>query len=769
MSGADINYKELMSRALVALKQTQDKLAALEGAAREPIAIIGMACRFPGGVNDPEGLWQLLIEGRDGIGEIPRGRWDVERFFDSDPNAAGKMSTSRGGFIDDVDAFDPLFFGMSPKEAVYVDPQQRLMLEVAWEALENAQLLPEQLHGSRTGVLVGISTMDYCNLISELLPKEEISRHIGTGTAFSPAAGRIAYLLGLTGPAMAVDTACSSSLVATHLAVESLRRGETDLMIVGGAGLILSPMNSITFSKARMLAADGRCKPFSDAADGYGRGEGVAAVILKRLSDAQRDGDSILALIRGSAVNQDGASGGLTIPNGPAQQAVVRQALASGRVDAADISYVETHGTGTSLGDPIELGALGAVFRNTHDSSQPLLVGAAKSNIGHTEAAAGLAGLIKVVLQLQHREIPPLLHFDQPSRHINWQELPLAVPTRSQPWTARNGKWLAGVSAFGFSGTNAHVVVERAPDAGAVPDGAAAWPCILALSAHKPEALRALAARYAALLHSQPQLSLVDVCCSALLGRPSFEERAALVARSRERVLAELDGLARGEAGSTICTGSGRSGRHPGLAFIFGMTPALEEAELAAARQRWPLWGAAWKECMAAAQGVLAAGVELQCFAEQYASARLWPSWGVQASKWQGQGSATPVLACAAGVVALPAALQILRAVVDGADHTALQRLLGSLLADAVTVAGLEALCTVDGWIQRLSQPELAEPDASHLPLPMDSAAVLPALARLYAAGVAIDWRAVCAGQRWQRVRLPNYPFQRQRYWPNMR
>lgn len=769
MSGGESNYKDLMSRALVALKQTQDKLAALERAAREPIAIIGMACRFPGGVNDAEGLWQLLSEGRDAIGPIPHERWDVERFFDSDPNAAGKMSTSRGGFIEQVDHFDPLFFGMSPKEAVYVDPQQRLMLEVAWEALENAQLLPEQLHGSRSGVLVGISTMDYCNLISELLPKDEISRHIGTGTAFSPAAGRIAYLLGLTGPAMAVDTACSSSLVATHLAVESLRRGETDLMIVGGVGLILSPMNSITFSKARMLAADGRCKPFSDAADGYGRGEGVAAVILKRLSDAERDGDTILALIRGSAVNQDGASGGLTIPNGPAQQAVVRQALASGRVEAGDISYVETHGTGTSLGDPIELGALGAVFRSTHDSSQPLLVGAAKSNIGHTEAAAGLAGLIKVVLQLQHREIPPLLHFARPSPHINWQDLPVAVPTRRQSWPARHGKWLAGVSAFGFSGTNAHVIVERAPEAAAMSQATAELPCILPLSASRPEALHALAARYATLLRAQPQLKLTDLCCSALLGRAALDERAALVADSREQVLAELDSLARGECGSTTCSGSGRSGRRRELAFVFAAAPALDDSELAVMRQRWPLWSAAWHECMMAAEGVLPPGADLNLFADQYATARLWQSWGVAASEWQGQGRATAVLACVAGVVALPTALHILRAVVDGADQNRLQALLGSLLPAAVVVPGQEALCRVDGWLQRLAQAEPPQPDTTRLPLLMGAAAVLPMLARLYAAGVTLDWRAVCAGQRWQRVRLPNYPFQRQRYWPNLR
>jgi len=487
--------------ALLAL-ELNDKLEAAGGRAHEPIAIVGMACRFPGGADDPQAFWQLLREGRDAIVEVPRDRWDIDRYFDPDPDAPGRMSVRTGGFVRDIDKFDPAFFGISPREALTMDPQQRLLLEVSWQALEHAGIAPEGLAGAAAGVFVGICNTDYSHRVLGR-GLGTIDAYLASGNAYSVAAGRISYTLGLQGPAVAIDTACSSSLVALHTACTSLRAGGIDLAICGGVNVICAPETMIALSKGHMLAPDGRCKTFDARADGFARGEGCGVIVLKRLSDARTAGDRILAVIRGTASNQDGRSGGLTVPNGPAQEAVIRAALADAGLEPGAVSYVEAHGTGTSLGDPIEIRALAGAYSMGHSATDPLLVGSVKTNIGHLESAAGVAGVIKVVLMLQHRLIPKHLHFQRPSPHIAWQDYPIEVTAQERDWPRRSERMVAGVSSFGFSGTNAHIVIEQAPDEPAgTGDAARQPPYCLPLSAQSPGALRELAARYARALRA---------------------------------------------------------------------------------------------------------------------------------------------------------------------------------------------------------------------------------------------------------------------------
>ncbi|HRJ76204.1 MAG TPA: polyketide synthase, partial [Anaerolineales bacterium] len=419
---------------------------------------MGLSCRFPQ-ANNPQAFWELLRKGVDAITEVPSERWDVDEFHSETPDP-GKVTTRFGGFLDNVDLFDPHFFGISPREAARMDPQQRLLLEVSWEAFENAFISPQSLAGTRTGVFVGISSSDYSRL--QFDDPERIDAYAGTGNAHSIAANRLSYVFDLRGPSMAVDTACSSSLVSVHLACQSLRSGESDLALAGGVNLILTPELTITFSQARMLSPDGRCKTFDANADGYVRGEGCGVVILKRLSDAMRDGDNILALVRGSAVNQDGRSNGLTAPNGLAQQDVIRHALTQAQVLPNQISYVEAHGTGTPLGDPIEMASLRAVL-GEEESGNRVFVGSVKTNIGHLESAAGIAGLIKVVLAMQNEAIPPHLHLKEINPYLSIDGSRLEIGTYLRPWKRPEQSRFAGVSSFGFGGTNAHIVLSDAP------------------------------------------------------------------------------------------------------------------------------------------------------------------------------------------------------------------------------------------------------------------------------------------------------------------
>ncbi len=683
-----------LKRALLAIQDLTAKLEAAKRAKHEPIAIVGMACRFPGGANDPASYWRLLREGCHAVGEVPADRWDVDAYFDPDPDAPGKTYTRMGGFLDrPIDRFDARFFGITPREAPGMDPQQRLLLELAWESLENAGLAPDKLQGSPTGVFVGISATDFGMLDRGRDLVAQIDPYSATGSAFSVAAGRISHLLGLRGPTLALDTACSSSLVAVHLACESLRAGRSSMALAGGVNLMLVPHGFVGMCKLRALAPDGRCKTFDAGADGYVRGEGGGVVVLKRLSDALAAGDSIHAVIRGTAVNHDGRSSGLTVPNAAAQQAVIRAAIEDAGLSPEQVDYVEAHGTGTELGDPIEIRALSAVLGRGRSKENPLAVGSAKTNFGHLEAAAGIAGLIKLVLSLAHEAIPPHLHLERPTPHVDWDELPLVIPTTLTPWPRGERPRVGGVSSFGFSGTNAHIVLEEAPvpverEARSVESGAQLRerPAhLLPLSARSPEALRELASRYDARLEGAAG-PLADLCFSAAEGRTHFEHRLAVVGRTAEEMCGGLGSFLRGEPEGSVHTGHAAGGAPPRVAFLFtgqgaqyvGMGRQLYESE--------PVFRAAMERCgdllrpylerpllsvlypdpegAEAAERLVhqTAYTQPALFAVEYALAQLWRSWGIEPTLVTGHSVGEYVAACVAGVFRLEDGLRLIAA-----------------------------------------------------------------------------------------------------------
>jgi 3-oxoacyl-(acyl-carrier-protein) synthase/NAD(P)-dependent dehydrogenase (short-subunit alcohol dehydrogenase family) len=533
--------RALMADALLRLKEARERIETLEAEKHGELAIVGLGLRFPGlpgeaDAEDADSFWRLLAEGRDLVRPIPADRWDVERFHDDDYDAPGRIVAREGAFLADPALFDPQHFGIAPREAETMDPQQRLLLETCWRALEHAGISTDAVRGSRTGVFVGIATSDYSAELVRRLSYRDFVAQTGTGTNHSVAAGRIAYTFGLTGPCLAVNTACSSSLVALQLACESLRRRECDAALVAGVNLILSPMTSMVFSNARMLSRDGRCRTFDARAAGYGRAEGCGVLVLKRLADAVRERDRILACVLGCATNQDGASGGITVPHGPSQQAVIRAALANARVAPDAVSYVEAHGTGTALGDPIELGALGAVFGP--ERATPLAVASVKTNLGHAEAAAGVAGVIKTVLQMRRGRIAPHLHLAEPTPHVAWERLPLRVPRGLEDWPSA-GRRIAGVSSFGFSGTNAHVVLGQAPRVEQPAADAAQDAWMLPLSARTPAALRDLARAWRSRL-ARAAHDGADACFTAGRGRAHFAHRLAVVGANADELARRL-------------------------------------------------------------------------------------------------------------------------------------------------------------------------------------------------------------------------------------
>lgn len=637
---------------------------------QEAIAIIGMGCRFPQAQN-PEAFWQLLHDGVDAITEVPPSRWDINLASQQLPTHLDKNHVKWGGFLEQVDRFDAEFFGIAPREAELMDPQQRLLLEVSWQALENAGKTREQLSGSQTGVFIGISNFDYSRLQINYGVASDV--YAGTGNAFSIAANRLSYLLDLRGPSWAVDTACSSSLVAIHQACQSLRQGESHLALAGGVNLILSPEMTITFSKAGMLAADGRCKTFDTQANGYVRGEGCGVVVLKRLSDAQRDGDQILAVIRGSAVNQDGRSNGLTAPNGLSQQAVVHQALKNAKLKPAQISYVEAHGTGTSLGDPIELNSLKQVLMQERSPEQPCWIGSVKTNIGHLEPAAGIAGLIKVVLSLQHQEIAPHLHLTQLNQLIALEGTPLSIPTERQQWILVQEQRFAGVSSFGFGGSNAHLILAEAPPTKLVELEIERPQHIFTLSAKNQPALRELAQSYQTYLQSHPQASIADICYTANKGRSHFDHRFYVVAESTEQLHQQLSTVAAGSKQvekrkrtkiAFLFTGQGSQYIEMGHQ-LYETQPTFRACldhcdEILRSYLEKPLLEVLYPSPAKSSLLDETAYTQPALFALQYALAQLWQSWGIVPKAVMGHSVGEYAAACVAGVFSLEDALKLI-------------------------------------------------------------------------------------------------------------
>ncbi|MBA2679850.1 MAG: acyltransferase domain-containing protein, partial [Ktedonobacteraceae bacterium] len=556
----------------------------------EPIAIIGMACRFPGDATDPEAFWHLLRDGKDAITEVPRERWNIAEYYNPDPMAPGKMNTRWGGFLSDIRGFDAAFFDISPREAMYMDPQQRLFLEVAWEALEQAGQSAEQLANSQTGVFVGVYNDDYSLLTTK--DARTLDAYAGLGGELGIIANRLSYFLDLQGPSMAIDTACSSSLVSLHLACQSLRNKECNLAITGGVNVMVSPEMTILTTRGNMTSPDGRCKTFDARADGITRGEGCGVVVLKRLSQAQADHDPILGIVRGSAVNQDGHSNGLTAPNALSQQAVLLQALQQGNVKPEEVSYIETHGTGTALGDPIEVSALTRVYSTHRERENPCVLGAVKTNIGHLEAASGIAGLIKVLLSFQHEEIPANLHFQRLNPHIHLQDTAFVLPTSAQPWPATARKRYAAVSAFGLGGTNAHVVVEEPParPSQSTPVSEKEY-YLLPISAQSIKALKGLAQAYQQFFSTGPAYSLQDLCYTASVRRSHLKQRFYLVGNSYQELADSLSLYLQGEGDifSPAREKAAASSQNSKLIWVFGGQGTQWAGMARQMLLRWPL------------------------------------------------------------------------------------------------------------------------------------------------------------------------------------
>ncbi|WP_394836500.1 SDR family NAD(P)-dependent oxidoreductase [Pendulispora rubella] len=673
--------------------------------ADDPIAIVAMSCRYPGGVRSPEDLWQLLHEERDAIAAFPMDRgWDIDALYDPDPDAKGKIYVREGGFLERPDLFDPAFFGLSPREAMYLDPQQRLFLETSWETFERAGIDPLSMNETPTGVFVGVCYNDYELVVPT--PREAEDGYPALGTSTAIASGRIAYTLGLQGPTVTVDTACSSSLVAIHLACQALRNHECSLALAGGATVFATPEPLVIFSRLKALSPGGRCRAFAANADGAGWGEGAGMLLLERLSDARKNGHPVLALVPGSAINQDGKSQGLTAPNGPAQQRVIRQALARAQLSPQDVDAVEAHGTGTPLGDPIEAAALVATYGREHSPERPLWLGTVKSNVGHTQAAAGVAGVIKMVLAMQHELLPKTLHADSPSPHIDWSSDSVRLLHTSTPWPANGRARRAAVSAFGISGTNAHVILEEAPRRSSSVEETAAvtGPLVVPVSAKTDEALRAQASRLREHVEAHPELAVADIAHSLATTRSHFERRAALVVRDRDELLGALAVVRDGSTAPHVV--SGRKKGEGKVAFVFpgqgSQWPDMARALLASSnvfRERleacdraiaphvdWSLLGVLRGDDGAPSLERVDV-VQPALFSMMVSLAALWRSLGIEPDAVIGHSQGEIAAACVSGALSLDDAAKIVTLRSKALLRVAGQGAMASVELDAETVA----------------------------------------------------------------------------------
>lgn len=675
------NDKSIQTRVFKALNEAKERLKAAEAKQSELIAIIGLGCRFGKDISTPQEFWSFLKAGGNTLTDIPSARWNNSDFYDLDRGKPGKVYISKGGFLDDVSMFDPQFFGIAPREALYMDPQQRLLLEVAYEALEDAAIAAPAARIGKTGVFIGITNNDYARVIAPGVDYSSVGAYHISGNHINAAAGRISYLLNLNGPSLAVDTACSSSLVAVHLACRSLRSQECRQALVGGVNLILTPEIPIALCKNQMLAADGRCKTFDESADGFGIGEGCGVVILKRLSTALEDGDRIWAVIRGTSINNDGASGGFTVPNGTVQTDLIREALNDARLNTNAIDYVEAHGTGTSLGDPIEIKAIANALCDNRSPSQPLLVGSIKTNLGHLAAAAGISGLIKTVLSIYHSEIPAHLNLQRLNPHISWDSLPLNVVTQNRSWNINDGKMkAAGVSSFGASGTNAHVILSEAPSVKSLTR--TEFPVLVTLSAKNEERLHLLADRLVDYVRENPDVSLSDIALSLNTGRFHHKQRLGLLVSNSASFQEQLQAFVAGNEGEAEII-QGEFQANPKIAFLFDgeevISPRIAK-ELFASE---PAFHDALLRCDRLLQNYLDFSIadllnEYQeidleidrninnplyiqpaLFAIQYAICELWKSWGISPSAVLGFGSGEYLAAQQAGIFSVEDAVKL--------------------------------------------------------------------------------------------------------------
>ncbi|UJF34781.1 type I polyketide synthase [Paenibacillus hexagrammi] len=818
------DYLTLLNNSLQTIKKLKSDLDKHKKG-NEPIAVIGMGCRFPGGCQDPQSFWDFLQENGDGIVEVPGNRWNVDDFYDQNRDASGKMYLKEAGFLqEDVGAFDARFFGISPREASEMDPQQRLLLEVSWEALESAGICPDSIRGTQTGVFVGMIGSEYA-----LLPRarKDNNPYTLTGVMSNIASGRISYMLGINGPSISIDTACSSSLVAVHLACESLQREETSLALAGGVNLLLSPEGFVSLCGLNALAEDGRCKTFDASGDGYGRGEGCGVVVLKRLSDAMRDNDPILAVIKGSGVNQDGPGSGLTVPNGAAQRELISKTLEKAGVLPSEVGYLEAHGTGTPLGDPIEFQALTEVFGKDGNRKDPLIIGSVKSNIGHLEGAAGIAGLIKLVLCIQNKKISANRHFHTVNPRIHLEKIPAVVPDSAISWEKGEKPLIAGISSYGFSGTNAHVIVAEPPrtaDTGEISGRVSIErPLhILALSAKDDSALIQLVSKYEKYFEGNSDENLADICFTANAGRNHFSHRTAFYAQSLEHMKSQLS-----EYGSKLGAGrvdhKNKEKSNPKLVFLcndgiskdaakalYETQPVFRETLLLCDEQQKQMTDISFlpyilNDSLLLNSGSLGSMNQVVSFSLQLGLLQVWDSWGVKPAALLGSGIGEFAAACAAGVMSIHTALAFILEhegfeVKAGASHTLDQpriRLYSGSTGRSVdkqeAVSGLYWAKVLDAepdirkGIQSLADKgfrhflEIGQgisPDVQKDIVSYSGGQyftysneeniwdrLLHVLGQLYGLGLDINWHGFDLGYTRRKVLLPTYPFQRKHYW----